>query len=306
MDLLSDIISRLSPRNTISVGLDAAGDWAIDFPPPDGLKFNTIVKGACWLAVPGLAAPIRLNQGDSYLLRPHQPFTLASDLAAPRRDPDAVCALASRNVSTVNGGGDMVLIGGRFSVVDSHFDLLFGGLPLVTHIRAGTPEAEVLGWSLDRLAAEILDPGPGSRILSEHLIHIMLVQVLRLALASNAGTGAGWLKALADRRLSRVIAALHGDPAARWTLQAMAGIAGMSRSGFAAHFRQTLGLAPMDYLRKWRMLLAENLLRDGSRPIAAIAAEVGYESESAFSTAFKRIRNMRPREVEGVGADQAQ
>ena len=300
MDLLSDIISRLSPKSTISVGIDAAGDWAVDLPPPDGLKFNAIMKGTCWLDSPELAAPIRLEQGDSFLLRPHQPFTLGSDLSVPRSDNTTVFGCSNEPVSVVNGGGEMLLIGGRFNVAETHFDLLFGGLPVVTHIRAGTREAEVLRWSLERLSTEILDPGPGSEILSEHLIHIMLVQVLRLALDMNAETGTGWLRALRDRRLSRVIAALHADPAQRWTLEAMAAIAGMSRSGFAAHFRDTLGLAPMEYLRKWRMLLAENLLRDSTRPIASIAAEVGYESESAFSTAFKRVRNMRPREVVGA------
>ncbi|MBU1176121.1 MAG: AraC family transcriptional regulator [Alphaproteobacteria bacterium] len=297
MDLLSDIISRLGPKSTISMGIDAAGDWALDFPPPDGLKFNAVMKGACWLDVPGLDAPIRLAQGDSYLLRPHRGFSLASDLALPRRDSAKTCALARDNVSVINGGGEMFLIGGRFSVAESHFELLFGGLPLVTLFRAGTPEAAVLSWSLDRLAAEIGDPQPGARVLCEHLIHIMLVQVLRVALDRNAESGPGWLRALKDRRLSRAIAALHEAAGERWTIERMARVAGMSRSGFAAHFRQTLGLAPMEYLRHWRMLLAENMLRDGARPIASIAAEVGYESESAFATAFKRVRNMRPREV---------
>ena len=124
---------------------------------------------------------------------------------------------------------------------------------------------------------------------------MMLVQALRLHLAEGASGGVGWLFALADKQMSAAISAMHDDPAHRWTLQALAERAGMSRSTFALKFKETVGASPMDYLTRWRMLLAGDRLTNSSEPISAIALSLGYESESAFSTAFKRVMGCSPR-----------
>jgi AraC-like DNA-binding protein len=115
-------------------------------------------------------------------------------------------------------------------------------------------------------------------------------------MAEGAAGGVGWLFALADRQMAAAIGAMHEEPAHHWTLQTLAERAGMSRSSFALKFKATVGVSPMDYLTRWRMLLAADRLANGSEPVSAIALSLGYESESAFSTAFKRTMGRSPRQ----------
>jgi AraC-like DNA-binding protein len=124
---------------------------------------------------------------------------------------------------------------------------------------------------------------------------MMLVQALRLHLEEGKA-GVGWLFALADKQMAAAITAMHADPAHPWTLQDLAERAGMSRSSFALKFKQTVGTSPMDYLTRWRMLLAGDRLAHSSDPVSVIALSLGYESESAFSTAFKRVMGCSPRQ----------
>ncbi len=115
-------------------------------------------------------------------------------------------------------------------------------------------------------------------------------------MAEKSQNAVGWFFALADERLSAAMGAMHGDPAQRWTLQELAERAGMSRSSFAMKFKETVGETPMEYLTRWRMLLAADRLESSSDPISVIAFSLGYESESAFSTAFKRVMGCSPRQ----------
>ena len=132
--------------------------------------------------------------------------------------------------------------------------------------------------------------------MAQHLAHLMLLQALRLHLAEGPAGGVGWLFALGDKHISAAITAIHDTPAHRWTLQALAERAGMSRSSFALKFKQSVGTSPMEYLTRWRMLLAGDRLANSSDPVSVIAVSLGYESESAFSTAFKRIMGCSPRQ----------
>ena len=125
---------------------------------------------------------------------------------------------------------------------------------------------------------------------------MMLVQALRLHLVEGSSGGVGWLFALADTQMRAAIHAMHDDPAHRWTLQAMAVRAGMSRTTFTLKFKETVGASPMEYLTRWRMMVAGDRLTNSSDSISAIALALGYESESAFSTAFKRIMGCSPRQ----------
>jgi AraC-like DNA-binding protein len=125
---------------------------------------------------------------------------------------------------------------------------------------------------------------------------MVLVQALRLHLAEGLKGSVGWLFALADRQMSSAINAMHEDPAHPWTLQKLAEHAGMSRSTFAQKFKETVGTSPVEYLTRWRMLVAGDRLVSTSDPISVIALSLGYESESAFSTAFKRIMGCSPRQ----------
>ena len=139
---------------------------------------------------------------------------------------------------------------------------------------------------------EMVGARPGGFLIIQQLACMIFVQALRLYLDDSKGVG--WLFALSDKHVGAAITAIHREPARRWTVAALAVEVGMSRSGFAARFGQLVGDGPIEYLTRWRMLLAGRSLSRGE-PIGAIARSLGYESESAFSTAFKRVMGSTPR-----------
>ncbi|MCJ2123506.1 AraC family transcriptional regulator [Methylobacterium sp. J-077] len=286
MDPLSDVLSLLRPRSVLSAGLDAGGEWAIRFPAHDGIKFNAVVRGACWVAVEGAAEPVRIAAGDCFLLTRGRPFRLATDLRHPATESATIYDRAADNVAICNGGGAFFLIGGRFLFAGDAAGLLFDALPAIVPIRDASNQAAILRWALEQLAVELRQGTPGSALMADHLAQIMLLQVLRLWLASERP--AGWLGALADPRLARALGALHAEPARRWTLAELAARAGMSRTTFAEKFRAVVGRPPLEYLAGWRMQRAADLLRRSDARVAEIAYSVGYESETAFRTAFRR------------------
>lgn len=296
MGALSSVLSLLKPRNSLAAGLDAGGDWAIRFPDlSEGIKTGSVVSGSCWLAVEGSAEPMRLTPGNCFLLPHGRRFVLASDLALPPVDAAEVFGSARRGgVACVNGGGDFSLVSTRFVLSGTQAGFLLGMLPPIVHIRSAPGDAGLL-WPIRRIMNELSDPQPGSDLVVDHLAHLMLVEALRLHLAAGAATQTGWLCALADPQISRALHAIHGAPSQRWTVESLAGLAGMSRSSFAAKFRSAVGTPPMDYLIRWRMAVAGERLTTGKEPVSTVALSVGYESEASFSTAFKRIMGRAPR-----------
>jgi AraC-like DNA-binding protein len=296
MDPLSDVLSLLKPRSYVSGGFDVGGDLSIQFQKHDGIKCYALVSGQCWLAVDNVPEPVLLKAGDCFLLPRGLPFRLASKLSLP--PVDALTYLAAKrngSVRTISGGGDSFMVGGHFAFVGGHAGILLGVLPPIVHIRKESDKA-AMRWSLERMMQELRDPQPGSSLIAQQLASLMLVQALRLHLAEGLRGGVGWLFALADEQMRAAIQAMHEDPAHRWTLQELARHAGMSRSSFALKFKQTVGDSPVEYLTRWRMLLAGDRLTNSDDSIAGIAKSLGYESESAFSTAFKRVMGCSPRQ----------
>ena len=151
-------------------------------------------------------------------------------------------------------------------------------------------------WSLERLKEEVRNPQPGGALIAQQLAYMMLVQALRLHLADGARGSVGWLFALADKQMGAAITCMHDDPGRPWTLQELAERVGMSRSIFALRFKETVGKTPMEYLTRWRMLLAGNRLTSSDDSLSAIAVSLGYESESAFGKAFRRVMGCSPRQ----------
>jgi AraC-like DNA-binding protein len=296
MDTLSDVLALLRPRSYLSGGLDLGGEWSIAFSKYRGIKCYAVVSGHCWLRVEGLPDALRMETGDCFLLPSGRPFLLASDLEVPPVDIRTLLTGAKNGgVILFNGGGNCFLVGGYFGLTGNHAGILLGVLPPIVHLQTETDRAE-LRWSLERMRQELREPRPGGLLVTQNLAYTMLVQAIRLYLERDFGGGVGWLFALADKQLSAAINAMHEDPAHRWTLQTLAEHAGMSRSVFAFKFKETVGSSAMDYLTRWRMLLAGDKLTNSQDSISAIALSLGYESESAFSKAFKRVMGCSPRQ----------
>lgn len=296
MDPLSDVLSLLRPRSYLTAGLDAGGEWAIRFAnQPGTIKCHAVARGACWLAVEGVAAAVRLSVGDCVIFASGRSFTLASELTVPAVEAHQVLGNARPgDVIVHNGGGGFMLAGTRFEVDGRKAEALLGALPPVVYLGAAEDQS-TLRWCIEQMMAEMQGSRPGGSLAAHHLAHLMLLQAFRLHLSRQAGDRVGLLYALADPQLRKVIEAVHADPAHRWTLEEMANSAAMSRSVFAQHFREKVGETPIVYLTRWRMMLAAERLVDGQETLANIASSLGYESENAFSTAFKRVMNCSPR-----------
>ncbi len=297
MDPLSTVLSILKPRNYLAAGLEAGGEWSIQFPGQQGtIKTGAVLTGNCWLAVDGDVAPVQLQTGDCFLLPSGRPFRLASDLTLPSVAPGPIFAGPRKgNVACVNGGGEFSIVSNRFGLSGNYAGLLLRMLPPIVQIRDKPGQTE-LRWSIDRMMTELRDPQPGGFLIIEHLAQLMLIQALRMHLHQGSATGVGWLFALADPQISRALNAMHNEPAHRWTLHNLATHAAMSRSTFALKFKTVVGTSPMDYLVNWRMALAGDRLQNSKDPISVIAPSLGYESEAAFSTAFKRVMGCAPRQ----------
>jgi AraC-like DNA-binding protein len=295
MDPLSDIIALLHPHDCVAAGLDAGGDWSIRFEAHAGLKCNAVLKGRCWLSVEGGAGPIRLKAGDCVVLPHGRPFVISTFAARRSADADTIYGGVPHGGTAVyGGGGDFFMTGSRFLLSGPAAEVLLRSLPPVIIVRSG-PEQEAVQWALDRIAAELRAPRPGGGLSISHLSHFLFVQVMRRHLAEASPDMDGWLAAIADPQLCPAVAAMHQDPALPWTVQDLASRAGMSRTSFAVRFRHITGQTPLGYLTQWRMMLAAERLGRSGNPVARVAEEVGYASESAFAVAFKREMGQPPR-----------
>lgn len=296
MDPLSTVLAMLKPNSYGLRGLDAGGDWALAFAADEGLRCYAITEGGCWLAMDGIAESVWLGAGDFVLLPGGKAFRLYStENVTPTDAFRFFPTVPAGEIAILNGGGGCTGVGGYFGFEGMHAGLLLGMLPALVHIRTEEDRA-ALRWSIERLMRELREPRPGSSLMAEHVAQTLLIEALRLHLAEQAGRSTGWLFALADRQMYAVIAAMHEEPGRKWTLAALAGIAGMSRSSFAVRFKETVGEPAMDYLTRWRMMIAADRLANAGTPIAVVAPMVGYESESAFGAAFKRVIGYPPRQ----------
>ncbi len=296
MDPLSNVLSLLKPRNYLSAGFEAGGDWSIQFPHQgDGIKCNAVARGQCWLAVEGVPEPVLLNTGDSFLLPSGRSFRLASALDLVPEDGSTFSSPCEPGVLAYNGGTDLLLVSSRFELEGSNANLLLRALPPIVHIKPGSRH-HALHWPVDRLMEELRAPHPGSYLVMQHLAQLMLLEALRIYLANGPNGGVGWLFAMADKSISAAISAIHDEPGRRWSLRELAAAAGMSRSAFASRFKETMGISPMEYLAQWRMMLAGERLTNSKDPVSVIAPSLGYESDTAFSMAFKKIMGNSPRQ----------
>lgn len=296
MDPLSDVFSLMRIKNQWSGEFAWGRDWSLAFGPYEGIRIYAVLFGECWLSVQDVPEPVRGRAGDCLLLPSGRPFRVASDLALPSMDVDNLPPTVESEMNLmVDSEITFRGIGGHFTLDREHAAFFTRALPAILHVRKEADKS-VLRWTLDRLKEELRDPQPGSAVVTQQLASMLLVQALRVHLAQGVGAGVGWLFALADTQMRSALTAMHDEPAQRWTLQTLSKRAGMSRTSFAVKFKRTVGLAPLEYLTQWRMLLAGERLTKSTDSIAVIADALGYESESAFSTAFKRTMGCSPRE----------
>jgi AraC-like DNA-binding protein len=287
-DRLSEVLDLIEVRSVLSGGSAVQGRWRTRGAIDDDLKFIAVVKGRARLNADGLDQPIDLAAGDVAVLNGRSWLTLEGGTGdgAP---VDVLPPVAGSSMRAEDAGADGadVLIGGRIDLNPTGRELLLRALPPVVHVDQSSSVGAALRGHVQRLFEEILADRVGSDFAIRQYGQLLVLDVVRGYL-QNPDLPAGWLKVLADERLRPALTLIHENPARGWSLEDLARAASMSRTTFAERFREAAGTPPLSYLINWRMLLAQRALRSTDTQVRALAVELGYSSESAFSTAFKR------------------
>jgi AraC-like DNA-binding protein len=257
-----------------------------------------VSRGNCWLSVKGIPDPIPLTGGDCFLLAPASTYALRDN---PRTRARSFCEAAPKNHSNVihygGGGVPTTVISGWFSFSQMSVKRLKRLLPELILVKADQAQTLALHATLQLLASEMAEPAPGSEVMVNRLADILFIQCVRAHIASSSETcKSGWLRAIFDSRIGAALKAMHERVENPWTVETLAAAAGMSRSAFALRFKQLLGETPLEYLTDWRMYKATGLLQEDDRKLFEVAKSVGYDSDAAFSKAFKRVLGMAPKE----------
>ncbi|UQN14238.1 AraC family transcriptional regulator [Gulosibacter sp. ACHW.36C] len=265
----------------------------------DSVSFHVVTTGSCWLRLPEVE-PIELRAGDLALVPHGRGHDLLSEPAAvrgPRVDLLPQKYLSEKYSILRHGGPGRTtqLICGIVSLDDPAARELMRTLPSVLFVDGGTLSAASASRDTLRLmAGELAQPQPGGEAIATRLADILVVQAIRMWLDTDPRARTGWLRALQHERIGRVLEAIHDDAGGEWHLNRMVSLATMSRSSFSARFTELVGEAPMGYLTRWRMSIAQSRLLEEDITVAKLALELGYQSEAAFNRAFTRLVGKTP------------
>lgn len=310
MDALSDVLRLVRLSGAVFLDAEFTAPWCVG--EPAGVEvciehmpqaqhvviYHLVTEGRCEVALND-TAPRVANAGDLIIIPTGEAHGLGSDLSRPRvdgahlviqRSPDE--ALQVRH----GGGGDVTrLVCGYLACDSALFNTLLATLPrmMVINMR-DDPGGQWLTSSIRFSLAECSAPKAGAGTVLAKLSELMFVEAIRRHIEHLPAEQQGWLAGLRDRFVGKALALMHSKPSHAWTVDDLASSVGLSRSALADRFTALIGQPPMQYLARWRLQLAADLLRNSRRAIAAIAAEVGYDSEAAFSRAFKREMGTPP------------
>lgn len=291
MDPLSDIVDLLRPRAAVSKPISGKGRWGVRYRAHDAPGFALVLAGAAWLMMEG-REPLRLGHGDFLLLPTTPAFSLCSET-------DVECVPVEPQDRSVRHGAqegtpDFLALGGSFTFERINASLLLSLMPSLIYVPAAEKGASRLARLIELLSEECAGEDPGKELIIRRMLEVLLVEALRRPDVGNGAIPAGLVKGMRLPGLARALSAMHADVRAGWTVAELAGIAGMSRSAFSARFLEMVGCAPIEYLARWRMALARQALMRGVKSLDHIAEEIGYESASAFSTAFRKRNGVAP------------
>jgi AraC-like DNA-binding protein len=293
-DPVADAIGLLRPRTVLEPSLRAVGEWALSFDAFPHVRIGGLVRGTCWLILAG-REPVLLREGDTFMLGNPPPYVLAGTPDARPRPAAQVWAAAEDGLVRIGpeSEDDLYLCVGHIGFDDSNAPLLTDLLPPLVIVRAADPHGIELAQLINLLANEVGVAAAGGPLVQNHLAQVLLVHMLR-AHAGQTDWPCGWLGALNDDGIGAALRAVHADMAHSWSLQELAEISHMSRSAFAQTFKSHVGVPPLEYLIQWRMNLARDALARDTLSISELARATGYQSESAFSTAFRRVVGSSP------------
>lgn len=259
--------------------------------------FHMITEGECYVEMVG-QSPVHLVAGDAVIFPQGDAHRMSSAPGVPAATSANLEVLLTKRPRQLNygGGGDVTRLVCGYLACDARLArMLLAGLPSIVKVSVrGSSAGSWLEASLKYALGEARSPRPGGKGVLAKLSEVLFIEVLRIYMNEQPPERTGWLAGVGDRIVGAALGALHKDPARAWTLETLASEAGTSRSVLAEKFHLIVGVAPMQYLTQWRMLLAANLLAGSNAPLTQIAEEVGYQTDTAFSRAFSREYGVPP------------
>lgn len=315
IDVLSDALRSVRLTGALLFLVEAAAPWHSWAPRAEEFRrlvlpgcehmvsYHIVTHGHAWAGL-HTGAPQRLDSGDVLVVPHGDAYWLADPADAPpgygpHDAIDFFRAMAAGELPSVvrEGAGSALqtqFICGFLGCDRRPFNPVLAALPPIVYVRRAPADdrmAPLLAFARRTLRAP---RSAGSEGVLLRLAELLFVEVLRRHLDALDASHGGWLAGLREPLVARALAALHGAPARAWTLGALAAASGASRSVLAERFARRVGVPPMAYLAQWRMQLAARMLADGGAKVLAVAAAVGYQSEAAFSRAFRKATGVAP------------
>jgi AraC-like DNA-binding protein len=322
-DTLSDLLRAVRFRGVFFYHVHGISPWVAESPPAREIlsaihpgadhmiEFHGIVEGSCWGAIAGEPGH-RLEAGDVILFPQGDAHVMSSapGMRAPivdmeryfsPRPPQLPYALSMNEAGATEGHTDgppsdgATLVCGFLGLDSRPFNPLIASLPRVLRISRNTLGAD--SWVTGILRAVVTESSarrPGGEAVLERMSEMLFVEVLRRYVDSLPEEQTGWLAGMRDPAVGRALSLMHEKPSEAWTVERLSESAGLSRSSLHERFVHFIGQPPMQYLTQWRMQVASGMLRDSEAKLLEVAMDVGYESEAAFSRAFKRVAGVSP------------
>jgi len=312
LDTLSDVLRGVRLRGAVFFEMSGHSDWVAEAPAAKDIasmlmpgvehvmEYHVVAHGACWAGIPG-ERPVELHAGDIVMF-PHGDSHVVSS-APGMRGSSAIdfIADACRRALPVQmtlgpssgRSADTTVICGFLGCDLRPFNPLIAALPRTLHLKATKDDAWISQFT-QQAVAESHAMRPGSQAMLARMSEIMFVDAVRRFADALPDEGAGWLAGLRDRSVGRALTLMHEAPGREWSTEELSRRVGLSRSSLHERFVQLIGVPPGQYLLQWRMQAAARMLLETRAPIAAVAIEVGYDSEAAFTRAFKRLVGKPP------------
>jgi AraC-like DNA-binding protein len=309
MDVLSDVLRTIRLEGALFLNAEMRAPWCVKVPPsayvaqmlkPGAHKLaicHLVLEGGCWAQADG-EAPVRVEAGEAIVMPHGDAHTIGSGLQHAAIDVDHVVMPRMPTVERLRYGGDgeaAVIVCSWFAYEGDAPNAMMANLPrLFTTAFRRRSAGPFIEQSIGFVLADATAREPGSAMLASKVAEMLFAEVLRGYIETMPANNPGWLAGLRDPHVSRCLALMHAEPARAWTVEDLAHEVHTSRSVLAERFSELVGAPPMQYLTRWRMIVAAGLLRNDQANLARVAEGVGYESEAAFNRAFKREYGVSP------------
>jgi AraC-like DNA-binding protein len=316
-DVLSDVLRAVRLTGALFFPMQVSSPWIDEIPAATAfasillpgaqsvVSYHIVTDGTCWAAVAG-GPPVRLEAGDILVIPHGDAYSMSSAPGLRALAPAHEVLTFFREMAAgrlppvvIEGGGGPErarVICGFLGCDVRPFNPVLETLPRLIHLRRPPASAapDRVEPMIEFALAESREPRSGGRCVLLRLSEVLFVEVVRRYLDALPADDVGWLAGLRDPIVGRALGLLHDRPARPWTLDQLAKDVAISRSTLAERFTRFVGQPPMRYLAQWRMQLAARMLADGTAKVATVALDVGYDSEAAFSRAFKKMVGMAP------------